>query len=209
MMGGIILDFFTKKESIVVIASIFIVGVLLSIKAFGNAKEPKLEGVDAVFSENTIENDTVKLNIIETENSLIMVHISGEVYHPGIYELLVGDRVVDAVNIAGGLTKQADVDKINLAKKINDEDKIYIPALGEEVSISIEMQTNTQESGKININVASEADLQSLPGIGEVIAARIVEYRKTTKFKNIEDILDVSGIGQAKFEAIKDSISTN
>ncbi|NMA48474.1 MAG: helix-hairpin-helix domain-containing protein, partial [Tissierellia bacterium] len=79
----------------------------------------------------------------------------------------------------------------------------------EEVALPIEMETNIQESGKININLASSSELQSLPGIGEVIAGRIVEYRKTTKFKSIEDILDVSGIGEAKFKSIKDLISIN
>ncbi|MDY0234665.1 MAG: ComEA family DNA-binding protein [Gudongella sp.] len=203
------MDFFTKKESIIVIASVFIIGVLLSIKAFGITKEPKLEGVEAVFTESPVESVAAISPKVEIESSSIMVHISGEVYNPGIYELIIGDRVVDVVNMAGGLTKQADLDRINLAKKINDEDKIYIPGLDEEGSISIEMGTNTQETGKININIASSADLQSLPGIGEVIAGRIVEYRKTSKFKNIEDILDVSGIGDAKFEAIKDMISIN
>ena len=138
-----------------------------------------------------------------------MVYISGQVYSPGIYELVLGDRVVDAVNMAGGLSKQADLDKINLAKKVNDEEKIYIPAIGEEIPFSVDVETNSQESGKININVASSADLESLPGIGEVIAGRIIEYRKTNKFNSIEDILEVSGIGDAKFESIKDLISIN
>ena len=203
------MDFFTKKESIIVIASIFIIGVLLFIKSFGMDKEPKLEGVDTAFSESPVEYNSIVPSKVEVESSLIMVYISGEVYHPGIYELIVGDRVVDAVNMAGGLTGQADLDKINLAKKISDEDKIYIPGIGEEVALSIEMETNIQESGKININLASSSELQSLPGIGEVIAGRIVEYRKTTKFKSIEDILDVSGIGEAKFKSIKDLISIN
>lgn len=209
MNGGVILDFFTKKESIIVVASIFVIGVLLSIKTFANSRETKLENVEALFSEVSIEKESVSSPKIEKENSLIMVHISGEVYHPGIYELVLGDRVVDAVNMAGGLTKQADLDKINLAKKINDEDKIYIPVIGEELPITVEMVVNGQGSDKININVASSVELQSLPGIGEVIAGRIIEYRKTTKFNSIEDILDVSGIGEAKFESIKEMISTN
>lgn len=203
------MDFFTKKESIIVVASIFVIGVLLSIKTFANSRETKLENVEALFSEVSIEKESVSSPKIEKENSLIMVHISGEVYHPGIYELVLGDRVVDAVNMAGGLTKQADLDKINLAKKINDEDKIYIPVIGEELPITVEMVVNGQGSDKININVASSVELQSLPGIGEVIAGRIIEYRKTTKFNSIEDILDVSGIGEAKFESIKEMISTN
>lgn len=207
MIGGVVLDFFTKKESIIIIASMFLIGVLLFIKTFGMDKEPRLEGVDTVFSESPVEDSSIVPPKVEAESSVIMIHISGEVYHPGIYELIVGDRVVDAVNMAGGLTKQADVDKINLAKKISDEDKIYIPGIGEEVAFSAGMETNTQESGKININTASETDLQSLPGIGEVIAGRIVEYRNTTRFKSIEDILDVSGIGEAKFKSIKDFIS--
>ena len=102
MNGGVILDFFTKKESIIVVASIFVIGVLLSIKTFANSRETKLENVEALFSEVSIEKESVSSPKIEKENSLIMVHISGEVYHPGIYELVLGDRVVDAVNMAGG-----------------------------------------------------------------------------------------------------------
>ncbi len=205
-MGGQILDFFTKREGIVVIASIFLIGILLSIKAIGTPKERELEGVTSLITSDLEKEDVAPLG---KEDSLIMVHISGEVYHPGIYELVAGDRVVDAVNMAGGLSKQADLDKVNLAKKIKDEEKIYIPAIGEEVPFTIDLVTNGETSGKININVASSSDLESLPGIGEVIAGRIIEYRKTNKFNKVEDILEVSGIGQAKFEAIKDLISTD
>ena len=208
-MGGLILDFFTKRESVIVIASIFLIGLLLSIKALGSERVAKLEGVSAAFTENPILDDVTVSTPIQKEDSLIMVYISGQVYSPGIYELVLGDRVVDAVNMAGGLSKQADLDKINLAKKVNDEEKIYIPAIGEEIPFSVDVETNSQESGKININVASSADLESLPGIGEVIAGRIIEYRKTNKFNSIEDILEVSGIGDAKFESIKDLISIN
>lgn len=203
------MDFFSKKERIIVIATIFVIGVLISIKTLGINKEPIVAGINTTFPVSPIENDTIIEPKVEKETSLIMVYISGEVYNPGIYQLVVGDRVVDVVNMAGGLSKEADLDNINLAKKIYDEDKIYIPALGEEIPISVSLETNTQESGKININIASSADLQSLPGIGEVIAGRILEYRKTTRFNSVEDILDVSGIGEAKFQAIKDLISIN
>jgi competence protein ComEA len=211
--------YFSKREKIL----IGIIGILLvvSIVSLNSANSSTDENELVITNVNDVNEVNEK---IEVEEDLdlpmdIMVHISGQVYQPGIYKLVTGDRVIDAVNLAGGLTKDADIDRINLAKKIVDEEKIYIPKVGENVDSNIvegntaNMEINggseNSNSNKININTCTKEELMSLPGIGDVLSDRIIEYRKTTKFNTIEDIKNVSGIGEAKFNDIKELIITN
>lgn len=155
--------------------------------------------VENIIDETDVEGDTHPEEIV--------VHISGQVHNPGIVKLEPGARVIDAVNAAGGLKKDADLDKINLARKLQDEEKIYIPKIGEDISESISyFQNPAGGSNKININTCTKEELMSLPGIGDVLADRIIQYREKTPFKKIEDLMNVSGIGEKKFESIKDMI---
>ncbi|WP_236914677.1 helix-hairpin-helix domain-containing protein [Clostridium sp. Cult2] len=166
------------------------------------------------YNENIHDVEELFINLdeeIETieDNQYIMVHISGEVYNPGIIELKLGSRVIDAVNLAGGLKKDADSDRINLARKLSDEEKIHIPKIGEEdIPIETTNLNHTDNKGKININNCTKEELMSLPGIGEVLAGKILEYREQHLFKTIEDIMNVSGIGDKKFDSIKELITT-
>ena len=204
------MDYFTKKEQLVIM---FLILVIIIISLFSFLKKDKLNSSSADLNNSVNPEDLLKEIEKDTEEteegSPIMVHISGEVYKPGLVELGLGSRVVDAVELAGGLKKDADMDRINLAKKLLDEEKIYIPKIGEEnapVEISLELESG--DSQKININTATKEQLMTLPGIGEVLAGRIVDYRENTSFNNIEDIKNVSGIGDKKFEGIQDLIIT-
>ena len=200
------MEFFTKREQIAILSVVLIVMAALGIKIIGDRQGPVATGVKSISEIDLVETDQISME--DMRPAVIMVHISGQVYHPGIYELLEGDRLVDVVNLSGGLTKAADLDRINLARKLSDEDKLYIPSIGEETTYEVEVVGSTSGgNGKININSCSKADLESLPGIGEVIAERVLEYRKTNKFQTPEDIKKVSGIGDAKYEQIKDQIS--
>lgn len=195
---------FSKKEQIVILLVVFVVIFSVGYKFFIRdiivSKEKTIELIEI----NESVDETI---IIDEENQIIMVHISGQVYKPGIVELELGKRVKDAVELAGGLKKDADLDKINLAKKLVDEEKIYIPEVGEEVSVELVTIVNQEiGNGKININTCSKEDLISLPGIGDVTANKIIEYRANNKFNTIEDIKNVSGIGDKKFESIKELI---
>lgn len=204
---------FTKREQIVILVIVFIIIFILGFKfLLGDIIEVKRNEIEVInddIDESTEYTDEV--SSIEDENGTIMVHISGQVYKAGIVELEEGKRVVDAVELAGGLKKDADMDRINLAKKLVDEEKIYIPKIGEEISTELATQATTitdqSESDKVNINTCSKSDLVGLPGIGDVIADRIIEYRATNKFVKIEDIKNVSGIGDKKFESIEDLIT--
>ena len=120
-----------------------------------------------------------------------------------------GARIVDAIEAAGGETEEADLDKLNLARILNDGDKVYVPNKNdintEEMILEDESENNKQAT--ININTASIEELIKLPGIGEATATKIVEYRKQNgKFKTIEELKNVAGIGNNKFETIKDKI---
>ena len=206
---------FTKKERVVILILVVIVIVIGSINIF---KKNLLSQDNYGYNQNLVENsDTPTEQDIDTSEgtTTIMVHISGQVYKPGLVELESGSRVVDAVNKAGGLKEDADLDRINLAKKLADEEKIYVPKVGEntdnvsDISIAEGSSIGGNTDGKIDINNATKEELISLPGIGEVIAGRIIDYRKNNRFKTIEDIKNVSGIGSKKYEGIKDLIKVN
>ncbi len=120
----------------------------------------------------------------------IQVYICGEVYYPGVYTLYQGSRVHQAIEQAGGLTKEADINAVNQAKELQDGEKIYIPKV--EVA---------EQSTLININVADESTLCLIPGVGTTRAKQIIAYRdKNGYFESIEDIMNVSGIKQGTFE---------
>ena len=187
-----------------------------------------------IKKENLIEDET-DINIIETseENSTneqkevsittkIVVYVTGEVKEPGIYELEENSRIKDAIEEAGGLKETADITDINLATILEDEDKITIPSKEEinqnnsqsktteksqnKTSTTTDFTTKNQNS-KVNINTATQTELETLPGIGPSIAGKIVSYRKENgKFKSIEEIKKVSGIGESKYKKIKELI---
>lgn len=164
---------------------------------------------DYSYLEVTNE-EVISENIIEEEKKEIVVHITGQVVNEGIVKLEEGSRIIDAIEAAGGATFEANLSKINLAYILEDGMKLYVPSLNdkeEEEYISSEKTKNSKETLKVNINTATSEELQSLPGIGEAMASRIITYRKENgKFKKIEDLKEVSGIGEAKFNNIKSYI---
>lgn len=199
---------FTKREQIVILVLVIIVVFIAGYNAVNRGmKVDSNTDAKGMEDEEDIDNE-------DEENAIIMVHITGQVYNPGLVQLESGSRVIDVVNKAGGLTSEADLDRINLARKVADEEKIYIPRIGEDIDENKEEIQTVQDSGseegnsggKININTASKEEIMTLPGIGEVLATRIIEYRENNKFATIEDIKNVSGIGDKKFEGIKDLI---
>ncbi|WP_282140528.1 helix-hairpin-helix domain-containing protein [Cytobacillus oceanisediminis] len=137
--------------------------------------------------------------------------IKGAVQKPGVYEAAEGDRVIDLLEKAGGLTDKADGTKINFALNITDEMVIYVPEKGEileEATVEDGKARGQQDNGKINLNQANESELQMLPGIGPSKAAAIIEHRETNgPFKDVTDLKLISGIGEKTFEKLKEHIS--
>ncbi|MFR4161686.1 MAG: helix-hairpin-helix domain-containing protein [Paraclostridium sordellii] len=170
--------------------------------------------------ENLNMDNSEKIN---TVNKKITIFISGEVKSPGVVELYNEDRLMDGVKKCGGVTDEADMNRINLAMKISDEGHYIIPKIGEEIenvkdkgketvnqtqNLNDNKSEQNKENNKININNASLIELDSLPGVGEVTAQKIIDYREeNTKFKSIEEIKNVKGIGENKFNNLKDYIS--
>jgi len=162
------------------------------------------------------ENVVIEIDNINYNNTKdIYIDISGAVNVAGVYPMQSGQRVQDVLIKAGGLQEKADKRwiqmQLNLASTLNDGQKIYIPFEGEvrEEKNSIE-SNSTLESSKLNINSASQTELETLPKIGPVIAKSIIEYRQNNgNFNDILDIKRVPGIGESLFEQIKEQISTN
>ena len=163
---------------------------------------PLLGGI-FLLAKNRL-SDPAELQITNT-NAVpadIRVYISGAVQNPGVYPLKDGDRWIDALEVAGGPSKGADLDAVNLSKRVQDEDQIFVPARGGDSPA-----TNGQKP-LVNINTANEAELQALPGIGEVRARGIVQSRTTEgPFASVEDLLTRKVVPQSVFTDIEPLIT--
>jgi len=137
----------------------------------------------------------------------IRVYVSGAVQRPAVYELSPGSIVRDAIEAAGGPTSEADLDRVNLALEVRDQQQVYVPRQGEANPLP---SVSGGEAGeeRVNINTATAAELETLPRVGPATAQRILEYREANgPFERIEDIQNVPGIGPATFEGMKDLIT--
>ncbi|MCL2461506.1 MAG: helix-hairpin-helix domain-containing protein [Defluviitaleaceae bacterium] len=148
-------------------------------------------------------------------NGKVTVYITGEVVNPGVYEVDAGSRVNDVLNLAGGGAGDADLTRINLATIVADGMQITVPKAGGDETAPAPISTaqgpeETLSDGPVNINTADEALLETLPGVGPATAKDIIDYRTSHgAFKKIEDIMNVSGIGEKKFEKLKDLITVS
>lgn len=202
-----------------------IIGILLAILVIGVGvygfitinNEETANTLDLEMEELIVTNQ----NEQETKKAEIVVHITGEVKKTGIVILPEGARIADAIEKAGGISEEADIDEINLAYVLEDGQKIYIPnkkdkELNKEImyittesgnNVIVKDKTSKGENKKVNINEATQSELENLPGIGPSIAGRIIEYREENgKFNTIEELQNVKGIGDAKFANIKEYV---
>lgn len=211
-----------------IIAFIFI--LLFSIyKIIDNKNLNIKDNVYIVSQSENFEKETISNNIsdekynsvkedIKIENTnknkkTITVFISGEVKNPGVVTIDIDKRLSDAIDKLGGITENADLNKINLAIKLEDESHYIIPKIGENLESNNEHFENdtvydSNDNNLININTANVQELDSLPGVGEATANKIVKYREEKgKFNSIEEIKNVNGIGDKKYEELKALIS--
>jgi len=215
-------EMFQKYKIIISAIVIFILILILGIWYFFSIEEEYTFLEDDFTQGNVNEKKEEEIQLEEVVQEIV-IHISGEVIHEGVINLKEGARIIDAIEKAGGITEKADLSKVNLAYILSDAQKVYIPNINdkEEEYITVENGENVIISGNnvnnkslaegkkmVNINTASQEELQSLDGIGAAIAGRIIQYRQENgKFNSIEDIKNVSGIGDAKYEKIKNNIS--
>ncbi len=138
----------------------------------------------------------------------VRVYVSGAVKTPGVYTLAPLSLVDDAVKAAGGAMAEADLDRINLALEVRDQQQIHVPRQGESVQPATMNVAAAPGATRVNINTATLADLDKLPKVGPATAQRIIDYRtKNGPFKKIEDLKNVSGIGDVTFEGLKDLVA--
>ena len=206
------MEFLNKKQKII-IAVVAIIAIIFIGYCIIN-KAGKLEYVD-LETEETYEEEENKIEETKKEEYII-VHITGAVQKQGIVEVKKDARISDVIKKAGGITEEADLTKINLAYAVKDGQKIYVPNINDKKDVEyitekpgeavIEEEKGKKE--KVNINTATQTELETISGIGPSTALKIINYRtENGKFKKIEDITNVPGIGEAKFKSIKDSIT--
>lgn len=189
-----------------------IYGIILILLLFLGSKlyETKTQG-QPIPQENVIENTknssaskASQKQISEAEEpQKIYVHVSGRVAKPGLIQLKAGARTIEALQKAGGALPDANLDSINLAKILKDEDKIIVNSKNSPAGPST---SSVSQEKKINISTANEKELTDIPGVGEKTAQKIIQYREQNPFHSVEDLKNVPGIGEKKFEQMKDSV---
>lgn len=212
-----------------IFASIILIGITFIIgkEIFGIGENVYVVSQDEVNDKEDIKStdesnlefkgNNEEINKDEEENiNDITIYVSGEVKNPGVITIKNNSRLLHAVEELGGFTQEADLNNVNLAIKLKDEQHYIIPKIGEE-NISAINQVYSQvgynsdaKSDKVNINIATIEELDKLPGVGEATANKITSYREENgEFKSIEEIKNVNGIGDKKYEELKELICTN
>ena len=204
---------YKSKKSILVVILIFIFFLIVVLFLIKPITSPSGVGdipiPDEVEIETAPPEDNESLDkVVQT----IFVDLKGAVNKTGVYEMAPGLRVQDVITEAGGFSKAADVNKINLAALLEDEMVIYVPLIGEDIELD-ELQVNQTEekkgsTKKVNLNTATSEELQTLTGIGPSKATTIISYREEHgAFTSVEGLLEVSGIGEKTLEKIIENIT--
>lgn len=212
-----------KKYKYFIVGGIIILMIVVGSIIIYIFKDKKIEEINNVDTVSIIEKVKEEPKE-ETKDESITVDIKGEVNKPGVYKLSIGSRVIDAIEISGGITKKADTSMLNLSKILNDENVIIVAnkysqqtikyvekECNCDVCINNNVTSHNDESStisKISINKATKEELMNLTGIGESKAIDIINYRNENGlFKSIEDLKQISGIGDKLFDKIKDQIT--
>lgn len=170
-----------------------------------NQETNELDNLDSEEDQQPIEH--LEQESDELIESTIMVDIKGEVEKPGVYEIEQGTRVIDSIDAAGGFTKEADQNQINLAEKVHDEMVLIVPKLGEESTNPSPVVSHQDNEQKIRLNQATKEEIEQLNGIGPAKAQAIIDFREENgMFQQVDDLLQVNGIGEKTLENVKEFI---
>lgn len=206
---------FSKDKILIGIAIIVLVGFGYYKSNSDNLNNNQIQTLVDTKSTESINEKSENNTQNREDNSTTMCQIDGCVNKPGVYSFKKDDRIKDIVELAGGFTQDADTKSVNLAMKLKDEMKVYVPSKTEtskaqnnniESSDIVTIKDNNSNS-LVNINTADSNKLQSLPGIGPSKAKKIIEFREKNQFKKIEEIKNVDGIGDKTFESLKSLIT--
>ncbi|WP_347939934.1 helix-hairpin-helix domain-containing protein [Peribacillus simplex] len=205
---------FKRKLTIITVAVAFVAaGIYFFLQQVEDPADTEdIFSVTAKESEHKQSDDETP-----AEPEIIKVDVKGAVKSPGIFTAQAGDRVIDLISAAGSFTDKADKDKVNFAQIVEDQMVIYVPEIGEkdegkleniQVGSTGDVVSGGTSGGLVNLNKATQEDLETLTGIGPSKANAILEYRETVgKFKEVDDLKKVTGIGDKTFERLRDSIS--
>ncbi len=198
---------------------VIFVYVILILSAKSNKQDEDIENMDILIESKTnkTEDSETEQNPENTfkakEKISGKVYITGEVEKPGVYDIKEGDRIEDIITYAGGTTKSANLEIINLSEIVADEQHIIIPNINESIENIDNLNSNngsskSSDATKVNINKASLEELKSISGVGDTIATSIIQYREENgNFKHIEEIKNVAGVGEKSFEKMKSQIT--
>ncbi|NLY79783.1 MAG: comEA protein [Lysinibacillus sp.] len=197
----------------VIAPGILCVIILIYILQQNSSEEAEL--ISTIPQQQILSIENEALHTVEQEiPTKVIVDVKGAVHFPGVYELSSDDRIIDAIQMAGGYLEDADTKYINHAQKLQDEMVIYIPKKGESfeeppsAQFITQVSSTSKQDNKVNINTADESELTTLSGIGPSKAKAIIQYREEYgPYKTIEELKNVSGIGEKTFEKLKDSIT--
>ena len=180
-----------SKQLLIALAGVVAVASLVLVAV--NRPEPPT-GEFSVSADETVN---------EVSQQFLYVHVVGEVQSPGMYQLPIGARLVDAVFAAGGLTEEADNSSVNLARELTDGEQIIVFSISQEGEVA-----GTTASGLVSLNRAGDKELEELPGIGPALAGRIIAWREANGgFKSVQDLLKVSGIGENLLAGVIDLVT--
>lgn len=197
-----------EKKHFVSALLVISAGVVLAIFLLWSGGAKEIPSASADSSEPGIEivDSNQSINQLGPVNKILIIDVAGKVKNPDVYELPQGSRVIDAIKAAGGVGKGADSSAVNMARLLEDGEQIYIESSSSPTHSGSSASRGTQ-GGKVNLNRANLSELDGLPGVGPVLAARIVEWRsKNGNFKSVDELRRVSGIGDAKFNELKEVV---
>ncbi|WP_246081974.1 helix-hairpin-helix domain-containing protein [Peptacetobacter hominis] len=194
-----------KKKTLIFTVIIAVITIMAVYRNYFSEEKYSIDESTQIIEE-TQETDKV------SDINEVVVYISGAVKNPGVLTMTSEDRLADAIEMVGGTVDGADMNAVNLAEKLADGKHYIIPKIGENVAPSGNNQVSASNSkgsdGKININTATAEELDKLPGVGESTAQKIISYREESGgFKSVEELKNVNGIGDKKFEDMKDSVT--
>lgn len=198
-----------KRPQLVIILGVIIVGVCWLV--ISGLTQSETESNLTIATDVMVSSESS--NTYETlDNDLSMyVDVKGAVMHPGVYEVTQTMRVANVIELAGGLSDEADDTQVNLAQRVSDQMMIYVPLVGEEVPndmVSITGEQKDKQNDLVNLNQATKEELMSLSGVGDKKADKIIEYREENgSFQRTEDLMNVDGIGEKTFDSLKTSIT--
>lgn len=202
-------DIIKDRKKLVKILSVMLILLAAAVLRIHDSARADITIESAEQAETTEESAPYETD--DTHGSMY-VDISGAVKKPGVYEVEKDTRLFQVIEMAGGLTDDADADSVNRASFVEDGQKVIIPVKGsgetaDTSTVSGTSSVGITSQGLVNINTASQDELKTLNGIGDVIAERIIEYRSSNAFRSKEDIMSVKGIGKGIYEKIKDRIT--